>query len=52
MRACFTLADILNVLDESAGNTLLSDNFYSLNCAKPARYILPLRAMLGVKFSF
>jgi hypothetical protein len=46
------LADIMNVLNESAGQTIVTDNFYSPNFAKPILFVHPLRAMLGVKFSF
>jgi hypothetical protein len=46
------LADVLNLLNESAGFTIVTDNFYSPSYAKPALYVHPRRAMLGVKFSF
>jgi hypothetical protein len=46
------LADILNVLNDTAEVLLVSNNFYSPNFEEPDFFVNPLRAMLGVKFSF
>jgi Carboxypeptidase regulatory-like domain/TonB dependent receptor/TonB-dependent Receptor Plug Domain len=46
------LADILNALNDTAEVFVASDNFFSPNFGEPERFADPLRAMLGVKFSF
>lgn len=46
------LADILNVLNDTAEFSLVTNNFFSPNFEESSRFVHPLRAMIGVKFSF
>jgi hypothetical protein len=46
------LADILNVVNDTAEVSLVTNNFFSPNFGEESRFVDPLRAMLGVKFSF
>ena len=46
------VADFLNLLDDDAAQTLITQNFFSPNFDKPATHIDPRRAMFGVKFVF
>jgi hypothetical protein len=46
------LADVLNVLNDTAETGFVTPEFLPPNFAKPSRFIDPLRAMLGVKLAF
>jgi hypothetical protein len=46
------LADILNLLNETAEEGLISHNISSENFGKPSRFVDPRHAMIGVRFSF
>jgi hypothetical protein len=46
------LADILNAFDDTAEAFYVTSNFYSPNFAKPNIFVLPRRAMIGVKLAF
>jgi len=46
------LADILNLGQEKAEEAIVTRNFYSDNFSEPARFIDPMRAMIGVKLHF
>ncbi len=46
------LADILNLLNDTAETSLVTNNFYSDNFEKPSSFVDPLRAMIGVKLAF
>jgi hypothetical protein len=46
------LADILNLLNDAAETSLVTNNFYSPNFENASRFVDPLRAMLGVKLAF
>jgi len=46
------LADIMNLLQEEAEESIVTRNFYSENFAVPATWIDPRRAMIGVKLHF
>jgi outer membrane receptor protein involved in Fe transport len=46
------LADILNVFDDTAETSIVTNNFYSPNFERPSRFVDPRRAMLGVKLFF
>jgi hypothetical protein len=46
------LADILNVLNDTAEVQLVTNNLFSGNFEKPNRWVDPRRAMIGVKLSF
>lgn len=45
-------ADVLNLLDETAEEGIVTDNFFSPNFAAPNLFVDPRRAMLGVKVMF
>jgi hypothetical protein len=44
-------ADVLNALDESAEESLASENLFSPNFAKPIVFVDPRRVMLGVRWN-
>jgi hypothetical protein len=46
------LVDMLNLLNETAEEGLISHNIFSANFEEPKRFVDPRRAMIGVKFSF
>ncbi|MGH9319504.1 MAG: hypothetical protein ACRD21_20935, partial [Vicinamibacteria bacterium] len=46
------VADILNLFQEEAGESLVSRNFYGSTFGVPATFIDPMRAMIGVKLHF
>ena len=46
------LADILNLLNETAEVHLLTDDYYRPEFAEPVRFVEPRSVMLGIKFSF
>ncbi len=46
------LADLLNLLNDSAEVNLVSRNFFSPNLGKGQQFVDPLRAMIGIKLSF
>lgn len=46
------LADILNVLNDTAEEAYVSRNLFSPNLGKPSRFVDSLGAMIGIKFSF
>jgi hypothetical protein len=46
------LADLLNVLDETAEEGIVTDNYFSSNFAAPNLFVDPRRVMLGVRFAF
>jgi hypothetical protein len=43
------LIDLLNVLNDSAGEGLASDDLFSPNFAQPSIFVDPRRAMIGVR---
>jgi hypothetical protein len=43
------VVDVLNVLNNTAEESLVSDNIASPNFGKPASFVDPRRAMLGVR---
>lgn len=46
------LVDVLNLLNDTAEEGIVTDNFFSSNFAQPNFYIDPRRAMIGVRFGF
>jgi len=46
------LVDILNLLNTTAEETLITQNFFSPNFGRGNTFVEPRRAMLGVKFSY
>ncbi len=46
------LADILNLLNGTAEETLITQNFFSPNFGRGSTFVEPRRAMIGVKFSY
>jgi hypothetical protein len=46
------LVDILNLLNETAEEGLISHHIFSSNFEEPNRFVDPRRAMIGVKLSF
>ncbi len=46
------LLDVLNLLNNTAEENIITRDFFSSNFAKPNRFIDPRRAMVGVKFSY
>jgi hypothetical protein len=46
------LVDVLNALNETAGEGLASDNLFSPTFGWPTVFVDPRRAMLGVRFNF
>ncbi len=46
------LADILNLFQEKAEESIVTRNFFSPNFAEPDTFIDPLRAMIGFKLHF
>lgn len=49
VRASRFLADVLNVLNETAEEGIVTDNFFSPNFAVPKLFVDPRRTLLGVK---
>ncbi len=45
------LLDVLNVLDDTAEEGLASDNLFSPNFGRPAVFMDPRRAMIGVRLN-
>ena len=43
------IADVLNVLNDTAEESLATDNFFNVNFGRPSAFIDPRRAMLGVR---
>jgi hypothetical protein len=46
------LVDVLNALNQSAAESIATDNLFSFNFARPTVFIDPRRAMFGVRASF
>jgi hypothetical protein len=46
------LADVLNLLQDEAEESIVSRNFFGTTFGEPATWIDPMRAMIGVKFYF
>jgi hypothetical protein len=46
------MADLLNLLNETAETTLVSDDLYGPNFGKPNSFFEPRSAMLGIKLRF
>jgi hypothetical protein len=44
-------ADVLNALDESAEESLASDNLFSPSFGRPIIFVDPRRVMLGVRWN-
>ena len=44
--------DILNVLNDTAEEALVTDNFFAGTFGQPKQFIDPRRAMLGVRVNF
>jgi hypothetical protein len=44
--------DVLNLLNEEAEEGLVTDNFFSINFARPSVFVDPRRVMLGMRFNF
>jgi hypothetical protein len=45
------LVDVLNALNDTAGEGLASENLFSPNFGQPAVFVDPRRAMLGVRLT-
>ena len=45
------ILDVLNLLNDSAEEALVSDNLLSATFGSPSRFIDPRRAMLGVRLN-
>jgi Carboxypeptidase regulatory-like domain/TonB dependent receptor-like, beta-barrel/TonB-dependent Receptor Plug Domain len=51
-RSVQVLVDVLNVLDDTAEESVATQNFFSPNFAVGTNFVPPRRAMVGVKLSF
>ena len=45
------LLDVLNALNDTAGDGLVTDNLFSTNFGRPTSYMDPRRAMVGVRLN-
>jgi hypothetical protein len=46
------ILDVLNLLDDTAGDAIASDNLFSTTFGRPTQFVDPRRAMLGVRMNF
>jgi len=46
------MLDVLNLLNDTAGEALVSDNLFSATFGRPTQFMDPRRAMLGVRLNF
>lgn len=51
-RSVQVLADVLNALNDTAEEGVVTQNFFSPNFAVGTNFVPPRRAMIGVKLSF